>query len=86
MYNSSFRSQFQLKDISWKIFKIIENDLIVYLENQSWVMQKKMIWYIWKKWNINMHQFMISRILKRRDWSIKKKHVEVKQNDELCLN
>ena len=34
MYNLSFKSQFQFKDTSWKIFKIIENDLIVYLENQ----------------------------------------------------
>ncbi len=34
MYNSSFRSQFQFKDASWKIFKITENDLIVYLEEQ----------------------------------------------------
>ena len=36
MYNSSFRSQFRLKDASRKIFKIAENDLIVYLEDQSW--------------------------------------------------
>ncbi len=75
MYNSSFRSQFWLKDASQKIFKITENDLIIYLEDQSWVMQKEMIWYIWEKWNINVHQFMISRILKRRDWSIKKNSV-----------
>ncbi len=67
MYNSSFRFQFQFKDASWKIFKVAENDLIVYLEDQSWVIQKKMIWYIWKKWSINVHQFTISRILKRRD-------------------
>jgi len=87
MYNSSFRSQFRSKGASRKIFKIAENDLIVYLEDQSWVMQKEMIWYIWKKWDINVHQFTISRILKRRDWSIKKEQrVEVRQNDELRLN
>ncbi len=87
MYNSSFRSQFRLKDASWKIFKIAENDLIVYLEDQSWIMQKEMIWYIWKKWDINVHQFTISRILKKRDWSNKKEqHVEVRQNNELRLN
>ncbi len=87
MYDSLFRSQFRLKDASWKIFKIAENDLIVYLEDQSWVMQKEMIWYIWEKWSINVHQFTISRILKRRDWSIKKEQrVEVRQNDELRLN
>ena len=50
-------------------------------------MQKEMIWYIWKKWSINMHQFMISRILKRKDWSNKKEQrVEVRQNNELRLN
>ncbi len=87
MYNSSFRSQFRSKGASRKIFKIAENDLIVYLEDQSWVMQKEMIWYIWKKWDINVHQFTISRILKRRDWSIKKEQrVEVRQNNELRLN
>ena len=50
-------------------------------------MQKEMIWYIWKKWSINVHQFTILRILKRRRWSNKKEqHVEVRQNDELRLN
>ncbi len=87
MYSSSFKSQFRLKEIFCKMFKTAENNLIVYLENQSWVMQKEMIWYIWEKWDINVHQFMISRILKRKDWNIKKEqHVEVRQNDELRLN
>ncbi len=87
MYNSPFRSQFRLKGASRKIFKIAENDLVAYLEDQSWTMQKEMIWYIWEKWDINVHQFTISRILKRRDWSIKKEQrVEVRQNDELRLN
>ncbi len=87
MYSSSFKSQFWLKEALRKIFKTAENDFIVYLEEQLWIMQKKMIWYIWKKWDINMHQFMISRILKRKDWSNKKEQrVEVKQNNELRLN
>ncbi len=87
MYSSSFKSQFRLKEALRKVFKAAENDLIVYLEEQSWVMQKEMIWYIWKKWDINVHQFTISRILKRRDWSNKKEQrVEVRQNDELRLN
>ncbi len=87
MYSSSFKSQFRLKEASCKMFKTAENDLIIYLEDQSWVMQKEMIWYIWKKWDINVHQFMISRILKRRRWSNKKEQrVEVRQNDELRLN
>ena len=87
MYSSLFKSQFRLKEISCKMFKTAENNLIVYLEEQSWIMQKEMIWYIWQKWNINVHQFMISRILKRRRWSNKKEQrVEVRQNDELRLN
>jgi len=87
MYDSPFRSQFRLKDASRKIVKIAENGLIAYLEEQSWVMQKEMIWYIWKEWDINVHQFTISRILKRRRWSNKKRQrVSVRQNDELRLN
>ncbi len=66
MYSSSFKSQFRLKEALRKMFKTAENDLIVYLKEQSWAMQKEIIWYIWKKWDINVHQFTISRILKRR--------------------
>ncbi len=55
MYSSSFKSQFRFKEILRKMFKTAENDFIVYLEDQSWIMQKKMIWYIWKKWDINVH-------------------------------
>ena len=35
MYSSPFKSQFRLKEISCKMFKTAENDLIVYLEEQS---------------------------------------------------
>ncbi len=87
MYSSSFKSQFRLKEAFRKMFKTAENDLIVYLEDQSWIMQKEMIWYIWEKWDINVHRFMISRILKRRRWSNKKEQrVEVRQNEKLRLN
>ena len=87
MYNSPFRPQFRSKEAPRKVFKAAENDLIVYLEEQSWTMQKEMIWYIWKKWDINVHRFTISRILKRRRWSNKKEQrVEIRQNDELRLN
>ncbi len=87
MYHSSFRSQFRPKEVPRKVFKAAENGLIAYLEEQPWVMQKEMVWYIWKKWDINVHQFTISRILKRRGWSNKKEQrVGVRQNDELRLN
>ncbi len=35
MYSSLFKSQFRFKEILCKMFKTAENDLIVYLENQS---------------------------------------------------
>ncbi len=87
MYGSPFRPQFRPKGAPRKIVKFAENGLIAYLEEQSWAMQKEMIWYIWEEWGINVHQFTISRILKRRRWSNKKRQrVSVRQNDELRLN
>ncbi len=87
MYDSSFRSQFQLKDTSWKIFLIAEDFLITYLKQQSWAMQKEIMWFLWKKWDIHVHRFIIFRILKKRHWSNKKKQrVSIRQNDELRLS
>ncbi len=87
MYNSPFRPQFRPKGAPRKVFKAAENGLIAYLEDQPWAMQKEMVWYIWEEWGINVHQSTISRILKRRGWSIKKgQRVGVRQNDELRLN
>ncbi len=86
MYDSSFRSQFRLKDASWKIFSIAEDSLITYLKQQSWAMQKEMMWFLWKKWDISVHRFTIFRILRKRRWSERKKqHVNIRQNDELRL-
>ncbi len=73
MYDFFFKSQFRLKNVSWKIFSVAEDFLITYLKQQSWVMQKEMMWFLWKEWDIHVHQFMISRILKKRHWSNKKK-------------
>ncbi len=87
MYKSPFRPQFRPKGAPRKVFKAAENGLIVYLEDQPWAMQKEMVWYIWEEWGINVHQSTISRIVKRRGWSIKKgQRVGVRQNDELRLN
>ena len=87
IYHSSCRSQFRFKRILWKIFSAAEDFLITYLKQQSWIMQKKIMWFLWKKWDLNVHQFMILRILKKRCWSNKKKQrVNIRQNDELRLN
>ncbi len=66
MYSSPFKSQFRPKGAPRKVFKAAENGLIAYLEEQPWVMQKEMVWYIWEEWGINVRQSTISRILKRR--------------------
>ncbi len=87
MYDSFFKFQFRSKSASWKIFSAAEDALITYLKQQSWVMQKEMMWFLWKEWELNVHQFTILRILKRRRWSNKKKQcVNIRQNDELHLN
>ena len=87
MYNSSFRSQFRFKDASWKIFSITEDSLITYLKQQSWAMQKDMMWFLWEKWDIHVHRFTIFRILKKKHWSNKKRQrVSIRQNDELRLS
>ncbi len=87
MYDSFFRSQFCSKSTLWKIFSAAEDSLITYLKQQSWIMQKEMMWFLWEEWNIHVHQFTILRILKKRHWSNKKRQrVSIRQNDELQLN
>ncbi len=87
MFDSSFRPQFRSKDASRKIFSVAEDFLITYLKQQSWTMQKEMMWFLWKEWDIHVHRFTIFRILKKRHWSNKKKQrVSIRQNDELRLN
>ncbi len=87
MYDSFFRSRFHSKNALQKIFSAAEDALITYLKQQSWIMQKEMMWFLWKEWELNVHQFMISRILKRRRWSNKKKQrMNIRQNNELRLN
>ncbi len=87
IYHSPCRPQFRLKRIPRKVFPAAEDSLITYLKQQSWAMQKEMMWFLWKEWDLNVHQFTISRILKRRRWSNKKEQrVSIRQNDELRLN
>ncbi len=87
IYHSSCRPQFRFKRIFRKIFPVAEDSLITYLEQQSWIMQKEMMWFLWKKWDIHVHRFIIFRILKKRHWSEKREqHVDIRQNDELQLN
>ncbi len=80
MYDSFFKSQFRSKSALWKIFSAAEDFLITYLKQQSWIMQKEMMWFLWKEWSIHVYQFTILRILKKRHWSNKKKqHVSIRQ-------
>ncbi len=79
MYDSFFKSQFRSKSALRKIFSVTEDFLITYLKQQSWIMQKEMMWFLWEKWDIHVHRFTIFRILKKRHWSNKKKqHVSIR--------
>ncbi len=87
IYHSSCKPQFRLKSVLRKIFSVAEDSLITYLKQQSWIMQKEMMWFLWKKWDIHVHRFTIFRILKKRHWSEKREQrVDIKQNNELRLN
>ncbi len=87
MYSSPFRPQFRPKSVPRKVFPAAEDFQITYLKQQSWAMQKEMIWFLWEKWGIHVHRFTIFRILKKRHWSEKKRQrVDIRQNDELRLN
>jgi hypothetical protein len=71
VYEQSVRLKFHFKDSSRRICKSVENALIQYLEEQSWTQQSEMIWFLWEKWNIYVHRFIVFRLLKRREWSNK---------------
>jgi len=87
IYDSPCKPQFRFKGAPRKIFPAAEDFLITYLKQQSWIMQKEMMWFLWKKWSIHVHRFTIFRILKKRHWSEKRKQrVDIRQNDELRLN
>ncbi len=87
MYDSLFRPQFRSKDVLRKIFPAAEDSLITYLKQQSWVMQKEMMLFLWEKWDIHVHRFTIFWILKKRHWSEKREQrVDIRQNNELRLN
>jgi hypothetical protein len=42
-----------------------------------------MIWFLWEKWNIHVHRFIIFRLIKRREWSNKKTRRIESQDEEL---
>jgi hypothetical protein len=83
IYEQFARSHFHSKEVSRRICKAIENSLFKYLEDQSWTQQKKMIWFLWEEWNIHVHRSIISRLIKRREWSNKKTRRIESQDEEL---
>lgn len=54
-----------------RVSKAAEDDLIKYLEEQLWVYQKELVYYLYHEWDILVYQSTISRILKRRRISSK---------------
>jgi hypothetical protein len=71
VYERFIRSQIHMKDASRSICKSVKNALIHYLEEQLWTQQSEMIWFLWENWDIYVHRFTVSRLLKRREWSNK---------------
>ena len=86
VYDSSFKFAFRKRDCFHKITKTTKKSLRQYVENQSWIQQKKMIWYLWKKWNLNVHRFTMFRFLKQMKSNLKKnRRVKNRQNVEFRL-
>ena len=79
IYDSPFRPQFRPKDAPRKVFPVAEDSLITYLKQQSWTMQKEMMWFLWEEWGIHVHRHDIQNSEKE---TLKRKE----GNDELRLN
>ena len=43
-----------------------------------------MRWFLRKKWNLHVHRFIISRMLKKKKWNNKKAHRFESQNEKFC--
>ena len=83
VWDSPFKFSFRFQGRLRNVIKAVEKSLMKYLEKQSWALQKEMIWFLWEKWGINVHQSTIFNILKRRRWSEKKsQRVDHRQNEK----
>ena len=86
MYGSPFRPQLRLKGGPRKVHRAAEESLMTYLEEQSWAMQKEMVWFLWEEWGLYVSIPTVSRILKRNRLSDKQaQRVGHRQNEELRL-
>ena len=86
IWDSLFQPSFRPQSRSRNVIKAVEKSLMKHLEEQPWAMQKEMIWFLWKKWNISVHQSTIFKILKRKRWSEKKnRRINHRQNKKLRL-
>ena len=86
-YDFSFKFIFRFMNACRKIIVATENSLKKYFEKQSWIYQKKMMWFLWKKWNIFVHQFTIFRFIKKIQWNNKKnQRIDHRRDDDFRLH
>ena len=86
-YDFSFRFIFRSVNVFKKIIVATRNSLKKYLEKQSWIYQKKMMWFLWKKWNIFVHQSTIFKFIKRIQWNNKKnQRIDHRRDDDFRLH
>ena len=69
IYGSAYRPQFRPKGAPRKVCKAAEDSLLHYLNEQPWVLQKELVWFLWEEWDIHINQSTVSRLLKRLRWS-----------------
>ena len=80
-----FTCIYRSRDVSDRISLVAEKFLITYLEEQPWAYQKKMMLFLWKEWNLNVHRFTIERLLKRIKWNHKQERRIESQNENFRI-
>ena len=84
IYGSAFKPRRRVMGGPRKVHRVAEESLAAYLEEQSWAMQKEMIWFLWEEWGIYVSVPTVSRIVKRLQLSGKQaQRVGHRQNEEL---
>ena len=73
------------RNVFCRINFAIEKFLIQYFEKQSWTYQKKMMWFLWKKWNLYVHRTTIKKLLKKIKWNHKQKRRIEFQNENFRI-
>lgn len=72
IWGSPCKPCFRPRGAPFRIHRAAEKDLVSYLEEQPWVQQAEMAWFLWEEWGIMVHRSTVSRLLRRRKVNHKK--------------